>query len=173
MPPAGAAPDECSPRDCGCISPGESYFIVATNSSGAVVSRLHLWAAYNDFEVVPVDLIDGPGDELVVVRTVAHGSPRMGNDLKIWKLGEGQPSELLQPDFSVGAPTSTFPFACVFWRTDAVVDLSQPKPRSIQLRGRVDYRPPCCLESDDDVQELRTVLRGQVLRFTNDTYSVR
>jgi hypothetical protein len=32
---------------------------------------------------VPVDLVDGPGEELIVVRIPAHSSPRADLDLKI------------------------------------------------------------------------------------------
>lgn len=39
---------------------------------------MHLWAAYGMFDIVPVNLVDGPGDELVIVRVPLHESPPIG-----------------------------------------------------------------------------------------------
>jgi hypothetical protein len=45
--------------------------------------------AYGKFQIVPVDLVDGVGDELVVVRVPNHSSPPIRCDMKIWKLSAG------------------------------------------------------------------------------------
>ena len=57
--PCGAGED-CGPYDCGCPVEHDSYWIEITGADGRVVSRMHLWAAYGAFQVVPVDIVDGP-----------------------------------------------------------------------------------------------------------------
>jgi hypothetical protein len=81
-----ATGEDCSPYDCGCTGVNESYWIEVHRANGQLFTRKHLWAAYSNFQIAAVDLIDGPGDELLIARIPAHASPPTGWDLKIWRM---------------------------------------------------------------------------------------
>ncbi|MDD5749131.1 MAG: hypothetical protein PHP64_08870 [Actinomycetota bacterium] len=85
--------EDCSPYDCGCFD-YDSYWIHIKNAAGQEVGKYHLWAAYGGFEIIPVDLVDGPGDELIIIRIPNRGSPSVGRQLLIWKLGGKKPADL-------------------------------------------------------------------------------
>ena len=132
----------CASDDCCSISlaPSDSLWLVADDSSGRSLFREHFWAPYQDVEVVPVDLVDGPGDEVMIVRTWAHASPAVGFALEIWKVGGSRPVEL-SGRVIVGAWLTTWR---TNWRADLVVDPTQPKPRAIGVRrtfGALDCEP--------------------------------
>jgi hypothetical protein len=71
--------DDCEPYDCGCTGGAvESVWIEVRNLADQLVTRMHLWASYGDYQIVPVDLVDGPGDELMIFRIPNHASPPIG-----------------------------------------------------------------------------------------------
>jgi len=57
---------------------------------GAARPRFDLWASYARFEVIPVDLVNGLGDKLLIVRGIARPSALSGHDLKILGIVEGK-----------------------------------------------------------------------------------
>ena len=64
--------EKCNgPSDCA----SEGFTIAVDDANGRSVARFPFWAAYRNFDVVPVDLIDGIGDELVIIRRPAHSAP--------------------------------------------------------------------------------------------------
>ena len=100
-----------TPFDCGCpLEREDSYWIEVADGRGRAVARMHLWAAYGKFQIVRSISIDGPGDELLIVRVPAHSSPPAGYDLKIWKIGETKPVELGGSE-RVANPLITYPLA--------------------------------------------------------------
>ncbi len=54
---ACAPSEDCTPYDCGCpLERADSYWIEVADGRGRAVSRMHLWAAYGRFQIVPIDL---------------------------------------------------------------------------------------------------------------------
>ncbi len=157
--------DDCEPDDCGCPLERESYWIEVLNARGVVVARMHLWAAYGIFQIIPVDLIDGPGDELMIVRVPAHSSPPIGYDLKIWKIGQTKPTVLGGQD-RVAKLLGSYPIGCARWRTLLSV-ATGAKPRPITLRTEFGAAP-CCRIVDEEAALIRNLRQGQVLRFDAD-----
>jgi hypothetical protein len=168
------------PRDdCGCFD-SDSYWINVRGSRGQTVARLHLWAAYGIFDVVPVDLIGGPGDELVIVRSPAHSSPPIGLNLKIWKIKAATPVDITPLDQSgkelwVANYIETMEGAipCARWRTRLHIDPAAAKPRTIALRadfGAYDWPPTGCHVNDEGAKRTGTLRRTQRLRFENGRY---
>ncbi len=133
--------EDCSPYDCGCTARAESYWIEIRRRDGSLLSRKHLWAVYARFQIVAVDLIDGPGDELLVARTPAHASPPIGWDLKIWRIGTQIAESGSLPHLTYSLPSNSA--GCAWWIAMLTVDTNAAKPRDISVRtefGRVD----CC-----------------------------
>jgi hypothetical protein len=169
------AGDECEPDDCGCLN-DDGFWINVTDSAGRRVAHFHLWAAYGRFDVVPVDLIDGPGDELIIVRIPRHSVPKQGLDLKIWKLGSVKPMELVERikvadslDYVTGAEP------CAVWKTRLIVGVAEHKPRSITLRPEFrysDWPDGGCQLSQDGLDRVAALKRDAVLRFQGGRYSV-
>ncbi len=135
--------DECQPNDCGCPAGTDSYFLKVTGPTGKLVAQWHLWAAYGLFQVVPMDLVDGPGDEVVAVRVAQHSSPPTAQDLKIWKIS-GSTVNDLAPAVDVESLLNTIPIGCARWRDTLSVDLHGVKPRVIELQPSVGVIPECC-----------------------------
>ena len=139
---------------------------------------MHLWAAYGKFQIIAVDLVDGPGDELVVVRVPAHASPPIGHDLKIWKLGPTAPVELTEP-IKVADIFGTELIGCARWRTHLFVNLGEVKPRTVAFRSEfaatvVGYDTAAvCRLFPQDIDRVRNMQRGQVLRVENGKYRLR
>jgi hypothetical protein len=159
--------EDCAPYDCGCTGGEvESVWIEVRNAADDLVSRMHLWASYGNYQIVPVDLIDGPGDELMIFRIPNHASPPIGFDMKIWKLGGAKPTAL-QSFEHVAGHLPTFPFSCATWRTFMTVDLTKAKPRSIGLMtessASADCR--CYKESDNEIAQLNDIRLKSALRF--------
>ena len=166
--------DDCEPVDCGCPLDYESYWVEVVDARGERAARMHLWAAYGVFDVVPVDLVGGPGDELIIVRIPAHASPPVGHDLKIWQLGRTKPVDLLEP-VPVAGLFDTQPIGCAQWRMRLVVDLASAKPRAVSLRSEFAARPrpggtTICRLIDDAVARHASLQRGHVLRFERGRY---
>ena len=160
---ACAPSEDCEPFDCGCpLEREDSYWIEGADERGRVVARMHLWAGYGKFQIVPIDLIDGPGDELLIVRVPAHSSPPAGYDLKIWKIGRTKPVEIGGSE-RVAKLFVSNPIGCARWRTFLSIDPTAAKPRSIALRTGFGSTPCCRIETEEP--NLAGMRRGQVLRF--------
>src|SRR5688572_11096254 len=78
-------PERCEPIDCGCLAT-DRYRVTVSDPFGAIVASTDVWAAYGDFHIVPFDLVDGPGDELLIVRVLGRSAPPKGHDLKILQI---------------------------------------------------------------------------------------
>ena len=156
--------EACAPADWGSFSPSDdSQWLVATDTSGRVVFREHFWAPYGLVEVVPVDLVDRPGDEVLVIRTWAHASPSVGFALTIWEVGGVRPIDL-SPRVLVAARID---FSETNWRADLTVDLTQRKPRTIGIR-RTFGALGCQPVSSDDRAEVNRLGRTATLIFDAD-----
>jgi hypothetical protein len=150
--------DDCEPFDCGCTSEDESFWIEIVDAGGRRVSRMHLWAAYRKFEIVPVDLVDGPGDELIIFRIPNHGSPPVGYDVKVWKIGASKPLILSDP----GRVASLMPsrqIGCALWRTVLSIDLAAPKPRPLELRPEFGSAGCCGIQGGVEKFTRRRIVR--------------
>src|SRR5205814_1635360 len=114
----------------------ESFRIDVEDEAGRTVAHLPLSAAYGVFDLVPIDLVDGPGDELVIVRIPGHASPPLGIELRIWKLGATVPVDLVEP-LRVAGYLDTIERAvpCVRWQVHLLLDPLAAKPRRISLVG--------------------------------------
>ena len=164
--------EECDPDDCGCMLP-DSYWIDAVDSVGHRIAHLHLWAAYGVFDVVPVDLIDGPGDELVIVRTPAHSAPPHPPDLKIWKIKSRRPTNLVaggeQEWFAGRLDSGDGAIFCTDWRSRLFVNPDAPKPRPISLHVDLAAAPGCQLNPNGGAQ-LKQINHERVLQYQAGTY---
>jgi hypothetical protein len=153
--------EDCSPYDCGCTNPDESYWIEIRRPNGTTIARKHLWAAYQEFQLVPVDLVDGPGDELLIARIPAHASPPTGWDLQIWQLR----SQLTE----IGAMRLTkslysIPFGCARWAAALTLDPKGAKPRPMNVI--VDFTVNgCCRLDSSEARRVADLKRPHVLRF--------
>jgi hypothetical protein len=171
------AADDCEPFDCGCPLEYESYWVEVVDSQAKGVARMHLWAAYGMFDIVPVDLVDGPGDELVIVRVPAHASPPIGYDLKIWKLGPTAPVNLTET-IKVADIFGTDLIGCARWRTHLFVNLDEAKPRTVALRNEFAATVAAstnavCRLFPEDTDRVRTMRLGQVLRVESGKYRLQ
>ena len=129
--------EDCSPYDCGCTGGElESVWVIVEDARHRTVARMHLWASYADYQIVPVDLIDGPGDELLIFRIPNHASPPIGFDVKIWKVGRRKAVELGSPE-RVAAHMPTYPFSCALYRTFFTVDMASGQTSSDCVEDRV------------------------------------
>ena len=162
--------ENCEPYDCGCISDDDSFWITVADAQGHEVSRIHLWAAYGQFQVVPVDLVGGIGDEFLVFRVPNHSSPPIGYDLKIWKLGAEHPVDLGGDD-RVANFFGTMPISCAAWRTLFYVDAKSTKPRAINRRTRFGANAECSISAGEDATMIKQLRRQSAIRF--DTRSQR
>jgi hypothetical protein len=132
--------DDCSPYDCGCFK-YDSYWIHIRNAEGKGISDYHLWAAYGGFEIIPIDLVDGPGDELIIIRIPNRGSPSVGRQLRIWKIGGKKPIELMSDmDFLVASWLNGC--CCSIWR-DTLYIAEGSKPPSLILKKTIGANA-CC-----------------------------
>lgn len=156
-------PEECAPFDCGCALEHDSYWIIVTGADGRTVARLHLWAAYGKFQIVPVELVDGIGDELLIVRVPAQASPPIGYDLKIWKVAAKTPVDLGGLDRVAGL-LGARPIGCARWRTNLLIDQSQAKPRVIGLRHVLGSSTGCSIDPDE-VSPIADMRRDRALSF--------
>jgi len=153
--------EDCSPYDCGCTGSNESYWIEVHRRDGRLVGRKHLWAAYDRFQIVAVDLIEKPGDELLIARIPAHASPPIGWDLKIWRVAPqmtevGGMTHLSRPLPSVA-------FSCAWWMARLTVDSTAPKPRTLSVNAEFGRRDCCKLTAAEKlIADLR---RPHTLQF--------
>lgn len=170
-----APPEPCAAQDCGCFA-HDSFWISVLDPTGRVVASRHLWAAYGFFDTVAVDLIDGPGDELFVIRSPGRGAPPIGRDLKILSVSSERQillSDGAEPVWLAQNIGST-PVACARWRSRLEVDLTESKPRVLTLITNVGAAP-CCRVFDEEQRSLPIVRARRVLRFdqTSGLYTMR
>ena len=167
--------DDCEPFDCGCPLDDESFWVEVVDGRGESVARMHLWAAYGIFDIVPVDLVGGPGDELVIVRIPAHASPPVGHDLKIWSLGRTKPVDLVER-IKVAGLFDTQPIGCARWRMRLVIDVTAVKPRNVSFESRFAARrgtaasSAACWLPDTELTRHASLKRGYMLRFDQGRY---
>lgn len=64
--------------------PSDDYVLVVKSSEGRVVARMPLRACYGLFQVVAMDLLPGPPEELMVISQQVRGSPAYDARLEIW-----------------------------------------------------------------------------------------
>jgi hypothetical protein len=153
--------EDCSPYDCGCTGENESYWVELHRRDGQLVGRKHLWAAYDRFQIVAVDLIDGPGDELLIARIPAHASPPIGWDLKIWRVTPEMTEVGGMTHLSQSLPSLTF--SCAWWMARLTVDFGAPKPRTVSVNAEFGRKDCCKLTAAEKlVADLR---RPHTLRF--------
>jgi hypothetical protein len=161
--------DACAPPDCGCFAI-DSYWIQVVDSDGSNVGRTHLWAAYGMFKVIPVDLVDGPGDELLIVRVPARSAPPAGHDLKILKLDGAKFVELVEPH-RIARNLTGRPPGCVKWRTRLFIDTERAKPRPIVLRREFAAQAGCLLY--DDAKDIVSNAKAEeTLRYSRGRYEL-
>jgi len=164
------------PRPCGtaktCKYPdSDHYWIKSVDAKGREIAHIVLEAAYATFEVVPVDLVGGPGDELMIFYNRGHSSPPTGYDLQIWSAGRAGARRISNIE-RASHSLNTLPFACAFQRRLFTVDRADVKPRPITIRPMIGADPMCTLplEGQTETEEMR---RSSVLEFHNGKYTLR
>ena len=160
---------ECEPADCGCHGV-DRFLLSIVQTNGTEVARTHLWAAYGTFDVVPLDLVDGPGDELMIVRVLGRSAPPNGHDLKILKVAAGRLVDLVEPVRIAGNLSGT-PMVCGQWRSRVAVDGQARKPRPLWIRNEVIVPDGCRLDAAGRANTLRKEHRQLV--FTAGRYQPR
>lgn len=129
--------EACSPFDCGCFEV-DSYWIHVKDAGGRKVANLQFWAPYGLFQILPVDLVDGPGQELLIFTLFQRGSGVRDEVMQIWKLGK-KPVPLADLIHVSG----TYSY-CVPWRDKVYVSTSM-KPCKLIIRRDV-AADPCCVD---------------------------
>jgi hypothetical protein len=169
--PCGSAADICL---------AEIFWIDIEDEAGGTVAHWRLSAAYGVFDLVPIDLVDGSGDELVIVRIPGHASPPLGIELRIWKLGATVPVDLVEPLRVAGyLDTVERAVPCVRWRVHLLLDPLVGKPRRISLVGEfaveVDPSDPTwsCHLNRRGANGAAALRRGENLRFSDGRYRLR
>jgi len=165
-----------SPSDCA----SEGFTIAVDDANGRSVARFPFWAAYRDFDVVPVDLVGGIGDELLLIRRPAHAAPPFGPVLRIWKLGATAPVDLVE-SFSVAGYLATIGGAipCARWQIRLLVDPLADKPRPISMAGEfaadVSSSDPMwtCRLNRQGADGAAALRRGESLSFSDGQYRLR
>jgi hypothetical protein len=139
----------CEPQDH-CSGPNiDSFWIDTAGSSGREIQRLHFFAAYGAFQIVPVDLVEGPGDELLILHMSEHAAPPIGYDIKIWAIDQARPRELANSEHVAGwlpVRGSHRAVPCVRWKMTFSVDPATPKPRPLDVRIDVGAMNDCPIE---------------------------
>jgi hypothetical protein len=154
----------------GCTAKGECYWVEVTDRQGKILARRPLWATYGRFDIVPADLVDGPGDELIIITIPTRSSPPAGYEINIWKIGETKPVELIEPLRLAGVFASNL-IGCARWRSRVIVDATSSKPRAVTLRSEFAatasgyFEGAVCRLHEEEFERLTTLKRDQVLRF--------
>jgi hypothetical protein len=128
-----SASDGCGTDDCGS---DDNVLIQVFNSSAQRVATWLRCAAYGAFSLVPVDLINGRGDELIFVYRYGRSSPPSGLDLAIWSFRSDQPvlvSDTIRVADYLSTPCGAV--ACIWWQTRLVIGEDARKPRMVTLRA--------------------------------------
>lgn len=165
-----APPDIPAPQ--GPIQDFDSFIVRVRDARGRQMTAMPLRAAYGDFQLVPVDLIDGPGDELLVFRNDAHASPPTGYEMRIVSLGGPTPVELGSRD-RVCNLFATRPIGCARWRQYVYIDTHAAKPRPLRLKGEVAAEPCCAIAiiDDPDIPTVTQVRTDHIMRFNVATHA--
>jgi hypothetical protein len=140
--------DACigSRDDCGCMQ-NDSYWIRIADIRGRTIRRLHFWAAYGRFQIVPVDILEGPGNELLIFRMHARAVPPTGYDIKIWEIHQDATRDFASEEQVAGQlPAVKMAVPCVYWKTRFTVDTAGSKPRPLRLRIDVRASADCSLQ---------------------------
>jgi hypothetical protein len=163
-----APPDIPTPQ--GPIQDFDSFIVRVRDARGRQTAQMPLRAAYGDFQLVPVDLIDGPGDELLVFRNDAHSSPPTGYEMRIMALGGSTPIDLGSRD-RVSNLFGTRPISCARWRQYVYVDMRAAKPRPLMLKGEVAAESCCAIFDDPDGPTVTQVMSDHIIRFDAATHA--
>jgi hypothetical protein len=157
-------PGPCTGGDCerDRRSFEQDSFWITIDRPGREAARIHAWAPYGELDVIPQDLVGGPGDELLIVRIRGRASPPLGNEARIVQLEGREAREL--GIFQLGGNLVTQPVACARWRTRLAVDPDRPKPRELRLHTEL-YMMPCCRIDAESAAALERLRRGDRLRF--------
>ena len=159
--PAPCGRDEqCEPADCGCH--GVDRFLLSIASEDGEIARAHVWAAYGTFDIVPLDLVDGPGEELIIERRLGRSAPPTGLELKIVRIAHRQLIDLVDPVQTAGTLSGT-PMVCGMWTSRVTVNDAAAKPRSLWLETLVSLRAGCVLDEPGRVAPLTSERRELVL----------
>ena len=156
--------EQCDPGDCGCFEYDRSL-VEVLDARGQVLSKRELWSAYSLLTIVPVDVVGGPGDELIIVRVPGRAAPPLGHELKIWRLDGPAPMDLTTGSIMVARNLATSPVACARWRTRLSIDLASPKPRVISMRNELGSRGCCQILSADNRPSVDELRQDRRLRF--------
>jgi hypothetical protein len=142
------------------------------------MARWRSGAVYGVFDLVPVDLVDGPGDELVLVRIITVSAPPSGLELQLWKLGLTAPVALVDPIRVTGyLGTTEGAIPCARWRVRVLLDPLATKPRPIALAAEfaayMNLSEPtfrACRLNSQGASGAAALRRGESLRFSDGRY---
>src|SRR6185436_15253147 len=136
------------------------------NPDDTIRTEFEMYPAYGQLNIVPIDLVGGPGDELIVVAIKTHASPPVGHHLTVWRISTPMP-ELISERFEVSNLFFSDLIGCARWKSMATVDLDATKPRSIVLQAQFaastrGYQPnaECHLTDPDQLKNLRNARRA-------------
>ena len=107
--------------------------IQVRSPSDRVVSETDWYAAYGQLSITPIDLLGGPGDELIIVEIKTHASPPTGHSMAVWTISTPTPTLISQP-LDVANLFASEQIGCARWKSVALVDMTTPKPRSLLLQ---------------------------------------
>jgi hypothetical protein len=166
-----AEPRPCEDKpDCKFKS-DDVYWMRIMTSTGRELTHFQIVAAYGLFQAVPVDLIGGPGDEIMMFFQGGHAVPPVGYDLHIWTAGAAGVAEigtLHQASNSLG----TMPFSCGYLRRLFSVNRAAAKPRSIRFQVILGADAACAVSSEDQI-DIDAARRQTLLRFQDGKYVLR
>jgi hypothetical protein len=148
----------------------DNLWIYVLDAGGAPVARVFVVAPYGVLDVLALDLVDGPEDELLMIMKAGHSSPPAGDDIAIFKL-TGMSATALVENYRIAGTLSSMPIACARWRSRLFIDSSQPKPRSLIIRTEL-LMPPECRTEPSDVAEVRR-RDGETLTYVGGHYVAR
>ena len=153
--------ETCDPVDCGCLRIDRHRLEVA--GARGDVRRADFWLPYGEVTIVPVDLVGGAGDELVVIRIPGRSAPPAGHEVKIWRLDGPAPRDL-GPGIQIAGRFVTTPIGCAQWRRSVSIDVRAPKPRSLSMTAMLGATG-CCVFDDDEQNRLEAVRRPALIKF--------
>jgi|SRR5581483_11441456 len=170
------SPRPCRDGECDDGYIPEEYRIDIVDARGRRIARTSLWAAYHVFDIVPIDLVDGPGDELIIIDLPAHSSPPPAPEAKIWRVGTGGTINLVaERELLIGGRLRTAgpdAIPCAEWRARVFVNAHDPKPRPLRLRTDFAARPRCDVAAPG-AEQLAILRRGKRLAFRHGFYRGR
>lgn len=105
-------------------------FSVTITAGRSHLAALRMWASYGHFAIALADLVNGPGDELLIVSQHGRGSPLFKPVLQVWALDKVGPRQIAE--LEVGS----FVSPCAFWR-EQVILAGREKPHSLRLLRQI------------------------------------